>query len=305
MRTNDEVALWRLFFRIVERGSLSKAAEDLQLEPSSVSRRITALERRHKTQLLNRSTRNLSLTPAGARAYERMRPLIEEIDCALAELGVHSLNLTGTIRVTAPVSFGTRYVTSWLTAFQRSHPGVVLDLVLSDRCLDLMAEGIDVAIRIGEMPPSELVVRRLGTMPNIICASPAYLAEFGTPKRPVDLSVHRAVLYSLGRDKHLARLKMERAGVTENVELASTFFLNNVDAIHCAVLNGAGIHAGPSWLFNTALQSGELVQVLRDWSLLALPVHVVRLKGRYVPLRIATLCDWLLYCWRETSFPGG
>lgn len=301
MRMNDEVSLWRLFFRIVERGSLSKAAEDLQLEPSSVSRRITALEKRLKVQLLYRSTRNLSLTAAGERAYEKMRPIIEDMEGVLTDLDARSPIVSGTIRITAPVSFGECYVTRWLMAFQRQHPAVLFDLVLSDNRLDLMEEGFDLAIRIGEMSASDLVVRRLGDMPNIICASPAYLAETSVPRRPADLRLHRAVVYSLSREKHLSRLKMERAGETQHVELTGIFFLNNVGAIRQAVIGGAGIHAGPAWLFKSCLETGELVQLLPDWRLAALPVHLVRLKSRYVPHRITALYDWLYQCWNNAS----
>lgn len=303
MRTNDEMSLWKLFFRTVERGSLSKAADDLQLEPSSVSRRISALERRLKVQLLYRTTRNLSLTAAGERAYERMRPIIEDMEGALADLDTDSPAVTGRIRITAPVNFGESYVTTWLAAFQRQHPAVLFDVVLSDNRLDLMAEGLDVAIRVGEMPSSDLVAKRLGVMPNIICASPGYLAKAGMPVAPRDLVAHKAIIYSLSKEKHLSRLKMQRAGEAEHVELAGAFFLNNVGAIRKAVLDGAGIHAGPTWLFKDSLVAGELVQLLPDWTLPSLPVYLVRLRSRYVPHRITALYEWLHECWNEEALP--
>ncbi|POA17309.1 LysR family transcriptional regulator [Pseudomonas sp. FW300-N1A1] len=297
MRKNDDTSIWRLFFRVVDRGSLTKAAEDFQLEPSSVSRQITALEKRLSTQLLNRTTRKISLTCAGMRAYEQMRPLIDEMDYVVANLDVSLPTLHGLVRVSAPVNFGERYVTSWLATFQRLNPGITVDLELSDRALDLMAEGVDVAIRVGHLPVSTLIARRLGTMSHVLCASPGYLAAHGTPLHPHDLPEHKAIIYSWLSERNPTRIALEHKGQVESVELSGCFFLNNVGAIYRAMLDGVGLHAGPRWLFNDSLKSGELVHLLPQWSLPALPVNLVRLKSPFVPDRIVALCDWLAECW--------
>jgi DNA-binding transcriptional LysR family regulator len=303
MRMNNEIDLWRLFFRIVERGSLTKAADDLNLEPSSVSRRLTGLEQRLNVQLLNRSTRRVTLTDAGARAYEQMRPLIDEMEGILADLDGQAPQVLGPIRVTAPVNFGERFVTQWLTAFQRAHPGVRFDLVLADSRLDLMAEGLDLALRIGEVPSCDLIARRIGSMPHLLCASPGYLAKYGRPQTPADLPSHRAILYSLARDRKSTLLRLHRNGTEAKVELNGAFFLNNVGAIHAAVLDGAGLHAGPSWLFEDAIASGSLEELLVGWRIAPMPVHLLRLKGRYVPRRVEVLVQWLEQSWREAGLP--
>lgn len=301
---NDETSLWRLFFRIVERGSLTRAADDLNLEPSSVSRRLSTLEKRLQVRLLNRSTRKVTLTDAGSRAYEQMKPLVAEMEGVLADLDARSPKIAGVIRMTAPVNFGERFLTPWLTEFQRRHPEVLFDLVLSDQRMDLMAEAMDLALRVGTLPASDLLARPIGDMPNVLCASQGYVASHGLPQVPEELVSHRAVLYSLGQERNRTRLQLFRGDEEATVELNGVFYLNNVGAIHQVVLSGAGIHAGPRWLFNDGIASGALVELLPDWTLAALPVHLVRLKSRYEAKRIKVLSNWIADCWqREFSTP--
>ncbi|UCZ85534.1 LysR family transcriptional regulator [Pseudomonas sp. L5B5] len=299
MRKNSDNTPWRVFFRVVERGSLTLAAEDLSLEPSSVSRQLTALERRLNTQLLNRSTRKVSLTPAGTRAYEQMRPLLEEMDALLASLDQGTPELCGRLRVSAPVALGERHVSAWLAGFQRQHPALVMDLVLSDRALDLMAEGIDVALRVGHLRASSLVARPLGQLSHGLYASPDYLRAHGTPRQPAELAEHRALVYSWMTEQSPTQLLLSREGEVVKVELNASFHLNSLGAIHSALLAGAGLHAGPDWLLAPSVRRGELVKLLPQWQLPTLPVHLVRLHSRFVPQRVTALCDWLEQCWQQ------
>ncbi|MFJ2980869.1 MULTISPECIES: LysR substrate-binding domain-containing protein [unclassified Pseudomonas] len=296
---NDDISLWRLFFRIVERGSLTKAADDFDLEPSSVSRRIAALEKRLNVRLLNRTTRQVTLSEAGARAYEQMRPLIDEMEGVIADLDGASPQIAGAIRMTAPVNFGERHLVPWLTAFQQLHPQVIIDLVLSDSRLDLSGEAIDLALRVGELPVSDMVARKIGDMPNVLCASRSYVQAHGRPAKPQDLVGHRAILYSLGQERHRTRLRLCRNGREVCVELRGVFYLNNAGAILQAVRQGAGIHPGPRWLFEEGIRAGELVELLPDWGLVGLPVHLVRLNNRYEAKRVRALGDWIEKCWAE------
>ncbi|MFJ4153737.1 LysR substrate-binding domain-containing protein [Pseudomonas sp. NPDC089752] len=296
---NDDISLWRLFFRIVERGSLTKAADDFDLEPSSVSRRIAALEKRLNVRLLNRTTRQVTLSEAGSRAYEQMRPLIDEMEGVIADLDGGSPQIAGAIRMTAPVNFGERHLVPWLTAFQQLHPQVIIDLVLSDSRLDLSGEAIDLALRVGELPVSDLVARKIGDMPNVLCASRSYVQAHGRPARPQELIGHRAILYSLGQERHRTRLRLSRNGKEVCVELHGVFYLNNAGAILEAVRQGAGIHPGPRWLFEEGIRCGELVELLPEWGLVGLPVHLVRLNNRYEAKRVRALGDWIEKCWAE------
>ncbi|AYA41362.1 LysR family transcriptional regulator [Xenorhabdus nematophila] len=296
---NHDLTLWHLFFRIVERGSLIKAAKDLHLDPSVASRRLAALEHQLKAQLINRSTRKLSLTAAGTVAYEQMRPLLDEIDGVLSD--INNKSLVGKIKITAPVNFGEHYVTQWLTLFQLQNPDITFDLVLSDQCLDLRQEGIDLAIRIGELPASTLIAKKLGNMSGVLCASPEYLLKHGTPKHPQDLNYHKSVIYSLRQNTSPTRLQLSRDRVVEHVELSGSFYLNNVGAIYQAVCHGVGIHAGPAWLFNEAILNKKLVRLLPDWQLPTLPIHLLRMKNHYVPSQISALIDWIVLCWKESE----
>ncbi|WP_340614602.1 LysR family transcriptional regulator [Xenorhabdus thailandensis] len=292
---NHDLALWHLFFRIVEKGSLIKAAKDLRLDPSVASRRLATLEHQLKVQLINRSTRKLSLTDTGILAYEKMRPLLNEVDSILSDISGNSL--AGKIKITAPVNFGEHYVTQWLTIFQQKNPDIIFDLVLSDNCLDLRQEGIDLAIRIGELSVSTLVAKKLGNISGVLCASPVYLNKYGTPLHPQDLTKHRSIIYSLHQNAYPTRLQLSCNGHIERVELSSSFYLNNVGAIYQAVCDGAGIHAGPMWLFNKAIQDGKLIRLLPDWTLPILPVHLLRSQNSYVLNRIIALSDWIEKCW--------
>ncbi|WP_313739119.1 LysR family transcriptional regulator [Pseudomonas sp.] len=298
---NDDISLWRLFFRIVERGSLTKAADDHDLEPSSVSRRISSLEKRLNVRLLNRTTRQVAMTEAGSRAYELMKPLIDEMEGVIADLDGGSPLIAGTVRMTAPVNFGERHLVPWLTAFQRQHPQVLLDLVLSDSRIDLRGEAMDLALRVGELPVSDMLTRRIGSMPSGLYASPAYVRAHGLPQKPQDLATHRAILYSLGQERHRTRLRLQRDGKEVSVELQGVFYLNNVGGILQAVRQGAGFHPGPRWLFQEWVDSGELVELLPEWGLTGLPVHLVRLNNRYEPKRVKALEDWIEQCWVQAN----
>lgn len=302
MRKNDDLAAWRLFFRVAELGSISKAAAEIAVEPSSVSRRLSALERRIGAQLLTRATRSLHLTDAGARAYERMRGLVEEMDAVGAELGEHGQALSGHLRITAAVPLGERLLTPWLAAFQREHPAVTAELILSDRPTDLLADRIDLAIRIGPLAAERLVARRIGEMPMVMCASPAYLAAHGHPRKPADLAAHRGLLYTKlveGED----RLFLEKGGRRVRLELPLPLRINNIAAVHRAALDGAGINpVAPLWLCGEDLRAGRLVRLLPDWAHPPAPAHAVRLPARHTPRRIEAIIDWIAQRWKET--PG-
>ncbi len=211
----------------------------------------------------------------------------------------YSTELSGTIRITAPVNLGERFLAGWLTAFQHVHPDIIIDLVLSDRSMDLIQEGIDIALRIGHLPDSELVARKIGDVHGVLCASPAYLEKHCTPEEPAQLARHSTVIYSWRQDGRPTQLTLTRGTLQKTVELRGTFFANHVGAIHQAVLDGAGFHAGPIWLFGDAIREGRLVPVLTDWQLPVLPVHILRLKHPYVPARFSALSDWLVDSWKN------
>ena len=197
MRKNDDLAAWRLFFRVIELGSITRAADEANIEPSSVSRRISALEARVGAQLLTRTARTIKLTTAGTQAYDKIRPLIQELDGETENLLAETPHLSGFIRLSAPVSFGDHDgLVQWLAAFQKQYPDVVIELLLSNAYVDLVEENIDLAIRVGRLSDERLIAQKLGDLHSIVCASPNYLAQHGTPQHPSELPHHRKVVYT-------------------------------------------------------------------------------------------------------------
>ena len=297
MRKNDDLAAWRIFFRVVELGSISKAASEANVEPSSVSRRISTLESRVGAQLLTRTARAITLTDAGSQAYEKIRVLIGELDSATDELQLEHTELSGLIRLSAPISLGDHDVlVQWLAEFQKQNPQVEIELMLSNAYVDLLESNIDLAIRIGALKDERLIARSLGDMHAIMCASPDYLTEHGTPTHPSELTEHRKVIYT----GMMARGKISLTRGDERIDIDATghMRINHLNAIHRAVLAGAGIHLiAPLWHCMDDLKAGRLVKILPDWQLPASPVHLMRLPRRHTPKRVKVLSDFLVARW--------
>ena len=297
MRKNDDIAAWRIFFRVVELCSISKVAEEMNVEPSSISRRLSALEQRIGTPLLIRSNRSIKLTDAGSQAYEKIRVLIDEMDSATADLTGKQQILSGLVRLSAPVSFGDQgELMHWLTMFQMQHPLVQIELILTNGYMDLLEENIDIALR-GETTKDEhLITQPLGEIKMLVCASPLYLAQYGTPTHPSDLKKHRKLVYT----NTIARGKIMMTRGHESIEVEPTghMRINHLTAIHRAVLAGAGIHlVAPLWSCVDDLKAGRLVQLLPDWQLPTPEVNLIRLPNRHTPQRVIALSDWLIkYC---------
>ena len=297
MRKNDDLAAWRIFFRVIELGSISKAADEANVEPSSISRRLSALEHRVGVQLLNRSSRSIKLTEAGAHAYDKIHPLINEIDHATDALVLEPSTLSGLIRLAAPVSLGDHDILlQWLTDFQILHPDIQIELKLSNSFVDLLEENIDLAIRVGSLKDERLIARPLGEMHAIMCASPHYLEQHGTPQHPSELLNHRQVIYT----GMMARGKVTLTRGEEQFSLVPQghMRINHLNAIHRAVLAGAGIHLiAPLWHCVDDLQTGRLIQILPDWHLPSSSNHLMRLPHRHTPQRVQALSDWLHSHW--------
>src|SRR5512132_3687854 len=192
----DNLADISVFVRVVERGSFTLAADELELSRAVVSKYISRLEERLGARLLNRTTRRLSLTEAGATLFEASRGAIERIDEAEAAVAQFQAAPRGRLRVSAPMSFGILHLGPAIADFAREYPAVMLDIRLDDRFVNLVEDGIDVAVRIGVLTDSSLVARRLGTTRAVACASPAYLAQHGEPETPEDLASHNCLLYA-------------------------------------------------------------------------------------------------------------
>jgi len=276
------------FLKVVETGSFRAAAELLNTDPSSVSRKIAALEARLGVRLLQRSTRRSAPTDVGAEYYDGLSRLMSEQAALEARISGETDTPTGLLRVTAPVDFGARFVTPVLQGMQTEHPALLVDLTLGSGFFDLPSQGIDVAIRIGTLPDSSLIARKLGTVPRVMVASQAYLDRMGTPESIVDLKNHNFILY--GRNPRPIEITTPDGRKT-NFEVSGRFSVNSVTSICSLARAGQGIHVGPMWAHREDLAAGNLVALLPNHSLGPFPIHALYRATAYVPAKIRQFID--------------
>lgn len=282
----------QIYLRVVEAGSLKVAAEQLGTDPSSISRKVAMLEARLGVKLLQRSTRRSSPTEAGQIYYEGMRRLQDEQAALEAMVAGEADTPKGLLRVTAPLDFGARFVAPVLKDMLQAFPSLNVELVLGSVFEDITAQNIDVAIRIGQLPDSSLICRRLGEIPRVLVASRAYLAQFGTPTTPKSLMDHSFVFYS-HRQKQRPIAFLGPNG-SESIIVSGHFTVNSVTAVKALVEEGMGMHVGPVWAFKESLRSGDLVSVLPEYKLAAFPLHALYTSTAFVPAKVRSFIDAMI-----------
>lgn len=274
----DRLAAMAAFIRVVDTGSFSAAARQLRLGQPAISKTIAALEERLGTRLLLRSTRGLTATEAGQNFYEHARRALEEADEAeLAARGAGA-GLSGRLRVGAAITFARLHIIPRLGAFLAQHPALEVELVLDDRTIDLLEEGIDVGLRIGRLADSSLTARRIGESRLLVLGTPAYFAACGEPATPADLARHQSVVYMQrgGGDAWTFR----RGDAEVPVTLQGRVRSSAAEAIRAAVLADLGLAVATSWMFAPELKAGVVKEVLTDWKLPALDLWAVFPTGR-------------------------
>jgi DNA-binding transcriptional LysR family regulator len=281
-----------LFLRVVELGSIRAAAREAGLEPSSVSRKVAALERRLKSKLLDRTQAKSHPTDAGERYYQQMRLLLPQIEAVESGVSGEAAEPKGLLRVNAPIDFGQRHVTQWLLDFRKQYPKVDVQLTLSSNFVDLITEGIDIAIRVGQLKDSALKARKLADVPRVLVASPAYLASRGTPMSPAELSQHEHVFFSPANRQH-PLLLTGPDGSAYQVERHGGVTINAVHSVVRAVEDGFGIHAGPRWAFYDALQKGSVVELLPDYHQPVMPMNALWSPAVMQPARVRAFIDFI------------
>jgi DNA-binding transcriptional LysR family regulator len=279
------------FVRIVEAGSISAAAEQLGLAKSGVSRRLNQLEKRLGARLLNRTTRRSSLTDAGRSYYEGARKLLSQLEELDAQVSGGECALEGRLKLAAPLSFGLTHLAPAIEEFARLHPEVRIDIDFSDRQVDLVAQGIDLAIRIAELRDSSLRARRICPIRLMLCASPGYLAAHGTPETPDDLAAHQLLHYDIGGGP-VQRLGDGRGGEL-SVPVKPRLTANNGDFLRDMAIAGHGIVASPTFIVWQALALGELVPILEAYRPLPINAYAVYPQSRFLPRRARVLIDFL------------
>jgi DNA-binding transcriptional LysR family regulator len=275
---------FHLLCRIIETGSLRAAAEEIRTDPSNVTRRLSGLEDRLGVRLINRSRVRSTATDVGQRYYSELKNLLEQLEALEDAIAGVAGEPRGLLRVAGPSVFGARCIGPWLHELQAQFPRLAIDLVLTDRPIDLVEQGIDIAVTIGRLKDSSLIGVRLGTMLTVVVATPDYLSRYGTAKTPSDIQQHHFVLHT--GQLQTAELTLTGAkGRTVTIRCRSRFTVSSILGVREAVMAGAGLNAGPLWLYADALDRGELIRVLPDWNPPRYPVHALMLPGRYRPAK--------------------
>ena len=291
----DNLPDMAVFARVVDAGSFSGAARQLGITPSAVSRQVARLEAVLRVRLLERTTRKLRLTEAGAAAYTRCQAMVAAAREVLALSDTHTASPRGLVRVSMPKAWGRQLVHPLMPGFLRQYPEVDVQLVITDRAVDLFEESIDLAIRITDAPPPGLAGRPLMPVRHLVCASPQYVAERGTPAHPRDLAQH-SCLY-LGEDERDRHWRFKRGGEQTTVKVSGRYAANHSEVRLDGALQSLGIASLPEFTARAALAAGELVAVLGDWEHgtdYAGTAWLLYPPNRFLPAKLRVWIDYLV-----------
>lgn len=288
----DKFANLQAFVGVVESGSFTRSADRLGVAKSMVSRRVTELEQTLGAQLIQRTTRSLSLTAAGQQFYEHAVRILAALDEAEQALSSASSELRGRLRIAAPLSFGLRHLGEAVNDFLDRHAAIEIDLDLNDREVNLIEEGLDMAVRIGDLADSTLLARRLGTIRFVTCASPEYIARHGAPRTPDDLERHIGLHYN---NVTPAQAWQYYAGDKRLpvVLPALRVRANNGDALAAAAVAGQGLVNSPTFIVSGLITDGRLVPLLQGYARPPVGIYAVFPPGRLVPRRVHAFADLL------------
>lgn len=296
----DKFTEMQTFVAVVEAGSLVGAADALSTSKAAVSRHLSQLESRLGVRLLHRTTRRLALTEEGEVFYVRCKALLDEVDEAEAEVSERGGQAVGLLRINAPLTFGILHLAELWGAFKAEHQRVSLDVTLADRAVDLVEEGYDVAIRIGDMENSSLIARKLATTRLVLCASPEYLARAGVPEHPRHLAEHAVVAYSYF-DRGDSWPFEGPEGVV-SVKVHPVMRTNNGDTCRIAALSHQGIVLQPTFLVGPDIEAGRLVELLPEYRTLEIGIHAVYPSRKHVSPKVRLLIDFLVESFRQPKW---
>ena len=283
-----------MFVRVVERGSLKAAAESSGMTATMAGNHIRALEKLLGARLLNRTTRRQCLTEIGRSYYQQCLLILAQVDAAESDAREMRVRPRGRLRISAPITYGTRKLVPALADFLERQPEVQVDLALNDRIVDLLEADFDAAIRIGRLPDSNLVARPLQPSPRVPCASPAYLSRHGMPRSPSDLEGHNCLAFHLATGPEREWSFPRRDGGVEKVRVRGRLDVNGGFALRQAALDGMGIILQPEMLLTDDLASGRLVRLFPDYLLPTFPVHLVYLPDRSMTPKLASFVEFIL-----------
>jgi DNA-binding transcriptional LysR family regulator len=289
----DRVTGMQIFVRVAALGSLSAAARSLGISQTMATKHVGGIEERLGVKLLHRTTRRLTLTEAGRRYLESAERILAEVEEAEAAASAERVEVRGMLRVNAPLSFGFREVAPLMAEFSRLHPAVTVDLGLNDRFVDLIEEGWDVAVRIGRLRASTMIARRIAPCRLVVCGSPAYLQERGTPKTVADLTEHNCLGYTLSRALGPDEWAFDAEGKVK-IPIKGNLRVNNGDALVAAAVAGQGLIYEPTFVVSEELRAGRLMALTLDYPPLELPgVFAVYPADRHPPAKVRAFVDFL------------
>jgi DNA-binding transcriptional LysR family regulator len=287
----DQLSGITVFARVVEAKSFSAAADGLGISKSLASRQVTALERSLAVKLLNRTTRKLSLTEAGTIFHGHCVAILREAELARRGVTRTQTEPAGVVKMTAPPAFANRHLLPMLVEFRRQHPKIQIKLSCTNRTVDLGEDGFDLAIR-ASRPAETLVARKLATSRLVLCATPAYLAQRGTPRRPEDLAGHDCVVFTHLAPRGMWTLTRNRRKQT--VPLTASLETDDMEATRAAIAAGLGIGIVPAHMVGAELRCRELVPVLREYKAPEGAIYLVYLPNRTLPSRVRVVIDFLV-----------
>jgi DNA-binding transcriptional LysR family regulator len=288
----DRLQAMEIFVRVAETGSFSKAAQEFATTQPTITKQVASIEQHLNVRLLNRNTRGVSLTEAGTLYYEKCKAILREVQEADSLVRRRQGEAHGLLRIGSSVAFGRRVVVPLVLDFMAQHPHLQVDLSFEDRYTDLVAQGIDVALRLGKLADSSLGARTLGVNPWLMVASPEYLREHGAPEVPQQLGEHSVLIYSSVQGNDLWRLR-SNTGEAITVPVTGRFRSNNLSGVLAAARSHMGIAALPWYVAADSLASGSVVQVLREYQLPEQDIHAVYPSPKLVPSKVQTFIAYL------------
>jgi len=288
----DRLLSMAVFKQTVEAGSFAAAARHFRISPEMAGNHVKALEAHLGARLLNRSTRSLHLTEAGSGYYARCKQILADVEEAEAQANAQQANPRGLLRVAAPVSFGVRHIAPAVSAYMTRYPEVTFDVAVSDRYVNLIEEGFDLAIRVGPLQESNLIARRLATAHLVVCAAPAYLSKAIEPKTPSELSQHPCLIYTETLTPETWDFEGSD-GMTESVRVSGRLVSENAEFVHQVALAGHGVVLGPSFTLGADIAEGRLVRLLKGWRSKQLLIHALYPHRSLLSAKVRGFVDFL------------
>jgi LysR family transcriptional regulator for bpeEF and oprC len=282
-----------VFVQVVDAGSFTRAADLLQLPKATVSTLVQSLETSLSAKLLHRTTRSVTVTTDGAAYYERCVRILSDVRDAEESLSRTRLSPSGRLRVDVPTGLASEILVPALPAFFERYPDIQMELGSTDRPVDLIEEGVDCAVRGGELYDINLIARRVGVINFVTAASPGYLARYGTPKHPDDLARHRCVNYFSAKTGKVYDWDFRRGDEKIVIPMRGAIALNDSNAYVHAGLAGLGIIQMTDYLLDQHVEAGRMVQLLADWSSDPLPVHIVYPQNRHLSAKVRVFVEWV------------